>query len=117
MLTHLQSNSSHATVTYLTGPLWFDADVTTPGTAIGDVRMNRDSLMVWNGATWSYANRTVSFGMTATAESALSWALRKMAEEEELENLLKEYPSLREAKMNFDVMVALVKDHKKGGEV
>lgn len=114
MLTHLQSNSSHAMVTYLTGALWFDADVTTPGTAIGDVRMNRDSLMVWNGATWSYANRTVSFGMTPDAESALSWALRKMAEEVELEKLLLEYSSLREAKMNFDAMVALLKEPKNG---
>jgi hypothetical protein len=56
----------------------------------GMIRVNGSMLQVFDGSSWismSSSNSTIS--LSGTAESAIQWALKKMAEEEEFKQLAK----------------------------
>lgn len=52
-----------------------------------------------------------TIGLSPMADEAIEWAQRKMQEEQELEELMKKHPGLKDAKQQFDVMLALVKSY------
>jgi hypothetical protein len=69
-------------------------------------------LKVSDGNTWFTIQPSVDIGLSRMADEAIEWAHRKMREEQELEELMKEYPGLKDAKQQFDVMLALVREYK-----
>ena len=63
----------------------------------------------WLNMNTSYA--TVSLG--PELQVLLNWARRKMIQEQDLQSLMEKYPGLKDAKDSYEVMLALVSDHKK----
>jgi hypothetical protein len=77
----------------------------------GMVRYNTRSrsMEVNDGDSWiqlgmSYAN----LELTPEAQSILDWAKKKMAEEQQLDELCEKYPGLRKARDNYETFLALV---------
>ena len=53
---------------------------------------------------------TVNVELRPDVERILRWAERKMMEEARLDQLCKQFPNLEEARREFEIMLALVKD-------
>lgn len=88
-------------------------DYSQNGVAMGEVRYDGyNHMQVWDGSSWNALPRYNLFMMTE-AEDAITWAIQKMNEEKELQTMMDEYPALKDAKQNFDAMVALLKDYSK----
>lgn len=75
----------------------------------------------WNGGTkelevcdslgnWHRIDPTVELESPVETVKILHWAKKKMLEEEKLEKLSAEYPSIKEAKEQLDMLMTLVKD-------
>jgi hypothetical protein len=87
----------------------------------GMVRWNESTtnLEVYDGSSWQQLVGAVpSVDLTATASAAISWAIQKMAEEENYKNLAKGNPAiqaamenLEKAKQQLDVTIILSKEH------
>lgn len=78
----------------------------------GVVRYNAKSQqleVLQPDGNWAALNQElVSIGLSAAAESALMWAMRKQAEEANLAELCAQHPGLKDAKEKFEIMRALV---------
>lgn len=77
----------------------------TPNTDIpmhGMVRIHGNDLQVWSGGNWvQIAASYPIVGLSSSAQSAISWAMVKMAEEAELEKLSHSHPAVRAAYENM----------------
>lgn len=61
-----------------------------------------NSLEVYDGTSWlTLNNNHVSIDLTGVANTAINWAMRKMAEEAELERLSAEHPAVKAAYENM----------------
>jgi hypothetical protein len=106
---HMYVNSGHNSMPY----------VNNSNTSAGMVRYNNNNLEVYNGASWLVINGSIaSVGMNSAAESAIDWAMRKMAEEELMMALANEHPAvkialanLEKAKQQLDATIILSKDN------
>jgi hypothetical protein len=95
--------------------------VNNSNTSAGMVRYNNNNLEVYDGATWLTISGSVAgVGLNGAAESAIDWAMRKMAEEEAMMALADEYPAvkialanLEKAKQQLDATIILSKEHDK----
>ena len=70
----------------------------------GMVRYNgsNQSMEVYDGASWlQIASNHASIDLSGSANAALNWAMRKMAEEAELEKLAKSHPAVKAAYENL----------------
>lgn len=79
----------------------------------GHVRWNSNmnEMEVNDGVTWrslGASNTTVS--LTDDAQNALSWALKKMQEERELNQRMERHPGLRDTYEKFQIMEALCRE-------
>jgi len=85
----------------------FRSDLTSPG-KLGELRMSNGNIYVWDGLSWL---RTLDgvISHNAEFESIISWVKSKIKEEQEIQQLVKEYPSLKEAKENYDILLAMLK--------
>lgn len=84
-------------------------------TFAGQVRYNssNQSLEIFDGTMWMQYNTTFpSVGLTAEAEELLDWAKQKKAEEDELVELCKEYPSLDAARRQLEMIKIFVKSEE-----
>ena len=89
----------------------------------GLVRFNPSSSMfeVNDGSSWRQIDAGyASVGLSPAAESALDWAMQKMAEEEEFKRLSEQHPAvkiawenLNKAKEQLKATVILSKDYEK----
>ena len=101
------SNGSQTTIPYIQG----DVHAISPGTA-GEIRIINNSIHVWANGAWNHINSGLpTIGLTAEIQEVLDWARRAMRREEELEKLIEKYPSVKTAKEQLDVMVALTRDY------
>ena len=50
-------------------------------------------------------------GLSMAADQAIAWAIKKMEEESELDALCKDNPALAAAKSNYELVLALTKQH------
>ena len=50
---------------------------------------------VYNGSSWQTVSSNASIALSSVAEAALSWAIKKMNEEIELEKMAKEHPAIK----------------------
>lgn len=67
---------------------------------VGNLRFNTSGqrLEVYDGNVWVELNMPhASVGLNGTAEEAIDWAQRQMAEEKRLEALAKEHPAVADA--------------------
>lgn len=106
------SSTKHIYVSTTSQP-YATMDYNQNGVARGDVRYDAyNNMQVWDGSSWNDLPKYNLF-MSPEAEDAITWAIRKMNEEKELQIMMDEYPALKDAKQNFDAMVALLKDYNK----
>ena len=81
---------------------------------------NTQSIEVYDGNSWMVISSSVaSVGLTAEAQTILSWAKQKMEDESVLEKLAKEHPAinialenLKKAKTQLDATIILSKEHE-----
>jgi len=79
---------------------------------VGNVRFNTSNqcMEVYDGYSWIQLTSSVaSVGLTPEAESVIDWAMKKRKEEQELEELAKEFPILEDAMRDLEVIKTLVK--------
>ena len=63
---------------------------------------NTNNFEVYDGATWmTLSSNVASVGLNKDAVGAITWTLKKMAEEDELENLAREHPAINIALDNL----------------
>lgn len=72
---------------------------------------NMQCIEVNDGNTWlSFNESYADINLSPETQRILEWAEKKMAEEEKLEAMMEQYPALRKAKENFDMLLHLTKD-------
>lgn len=63
---------------------------------------NNQSMEVYDGASWlQISGNHASIDLSGSANAAINWAMRKMAEEVELEKLAQEHPAVKAAYENM----------------
>jgi hypothetical protein len=71
---------------------------TNPNNAFqGQMRFVNNRIEVFDGGTWLGAMPTITVGMTATAESALTWAVERQAQEKRWAELAQSHPAVADA--------------------
>lgn len=88
----------------------------SPGSmSAGMVRYNNSSanLEVYDGNAWLTLSGSADVGLTPEAQATLDWAYKKMKEDEQLEELMKKHPGLKELHEKFELMKALVTETDK----
>jgi len=76
----------------------------------GMLRYNtqNNQLEVYDGNRWLAFGGTSTVGLSPEAEEILRWGREKLREEQELEQLMKDHPGLRDLHEKFTLMKALV---------
>lgn len=60
------------------------------------------SIEVYDGSSWvTMTSNYASVGLNSAAQSVINWAMQKMAEEQELEQLTKDHPAVKIAYENM----------------
>ena len=94
-------------------------NMSNPSAGMTRFNGNTQSLEVYDGASWMIISTNVaSVGLNSDANNAITWALRKMEEESNLEKLAREHPAinlaldnLKKAKTQLDAIIILSKEH------
>ena len=74
----------------------------TTGMSAGMVRYYNNAFEVYDGMSWLQVSGSyASVGLTPSATDAISWAMKKMQEERELEKLSEEHPAVKAAYENM----------------
>ena len=69
---------------------------------------------VYDGSDWvPFDHETATINLDRETESLLEWAREKREEEQKLCEMMEQYPALKKAKENFDVVLNLTKDNYK----
>jgi hypothetical protein len=72
--------------------------VNNNNTSAGMVRYNNGNMEVYDGTSWLLlAGSIATVGISPVAESAIEWAMKKMQEESEIEQLSSQHPAIRAA--------------------
>ena len=76
----------------------------------------REVMMDGSGISWTPFPQVNAAALPAqldpTATMLLDWCQQKMNEEKELAALCEKHPGLKETKEKYEIMLALVKEHK-----
>jgi len=68
----------------------------------GMIRINGSDMQVFDGSAWmNIAASYSTVSLNSTAQSAISWAMNKMAEEAALEKLSENHPAVKAAYENM----------------
>lgn len=86
----------------------------SPGSSgAGMLRWNSsiNKMEVNDGSVWrEFPSGDGAVMLTPKTREIFKWAEEKMAEEQRLEAMMDQYPALRKAKENFDLLLNLTKD-------
>lgn len=85
----------------------------SPGSqSAGIVRYNSSMsrMEVYDGVVWLELGGSVEIGLSYQAEEVLHWARKKMEEEAQIEQLVKQHEGIRDLKEKLDMMIALVRN-------
>jgi len=64
-----------------------------------------------NGSgAWYKIDNSVELASDPQVNQVLEWAKKKMAEDERLDKLIKEYPAVKDAKEKLDIIIKLVQN-------
>jgi DNA-binding GntR family transcriptional regulator len=90
------TNTSPHLVAYNTGTApWVSSN---PNNAFqGQMRFVNNRIEVFDGASWLAMHDNITVGMSATAESALSWAMERQAQEKRWAELAEQHPAVADA--------------------
>ena len=84
----------------------------------GMLRINNTDMEVFNGTGWqSLAASYASVGLSPTTEEAIDWVKRKMQEEKNLHERMKQHPGLKQAYEQFKIMDILTLEEDKKNEM
>jgi len=61
----------------------------------GMLRLNGSNMEVFDGSYWKHLDTSVSVGLTGAADSAISWAIKRMEEEQQWAELAKENKAVK----------------------
>jgi hypothetical protein len=72
----------------------------------GMVRWNPGAgyMEVYDGTTWYRYAQNLNVELSPEIEATVRWAQRKQAEEQELDELCRQHPGLRDAREQFEIM-------------
>ena len=83
----------------------------------GMVRYYNNAFEVYDGMTWiQVPNQYASVGLSSSADIAIDWAMKKMQEERELQQLIDNHIGLRDAYEKFKIMEVLTRSDKDNNE-
>jgi hypothetical protein len=90
------TNTSPHLVAYNTGSApWVAANPNHPSQ--GQMRFVNNRIEVFDGGAWIGAMPAITVGMSATSESALSWAIERQAQEKRWAELAEQHPAVADA--------------------
>jgi hypothetical protein len=76
---------------------------------------NMQQFEVNDGNSWlAFGGSYPSVGLSSAADSAINWAIAKMADEHRISELAKQYPAIKDLQEKLDMMLALVKEEDNG---
>jgi len=82
----------------------------------GMMRVWASDTQVFDGTNWLNMNSSyATVSLDPESQVLLAWARRKMLEEQDLQSLMEKHPGLKDTKDRYEVMLALVKEHKDQG--
>jgi len=82
----------------------------------GMMRVWGTDIQVFDGTSWLNMNSSyATVSLDPESQVLLAWARRKMLEEQDLPSLMEKHPGLKDAKDRYEVMLALVTEHKDQG--
>jgi hypothetical protein len=110
MIGSIYSNSKYITVS--------DGSASKPYISPGAVgagmmrwNPNMQCIEINDGSVWlRFGESPVDINLSPETQRILEWAEKKMAEENKLEAMMRQYPGLKKAKENFDLILNTVKD-------
>lgn len=81
----------------------------------GMIRYNTSTncVEVYDGSSWFTFSGHAEVNLTPEAQRIMEWARVKMAEEEHVNELMKQHPGIRDLKEQLDIMIALVTQQEK----
>ena len=92
MITSVYPTSTWITTSSPTGPY------ISPGAAsAGMLRYHNNHMEVYDGAAWLNLSGGSSVGLTAIADEALAWAIKKMMQERAAQDLAQKHPAVADA--------------------
>jgi RecJ-like exonuclease len=98
MIKGITGSGSHIRVVNAGGGTYYN----TGNMSAGMVRYYNNELQVYDGLTWLPIQGSYSdVSLTHSANSAIDWAMKKMQEEQELEQLASEHPAIQAAYKNM----------------
>lgn len=83
------------------------------GPAAGMTRYNTQNqqLEAFDGSSWYTVSNSVDISTSLVLKEVIVWAQKKMQEEREFEDLVKRNETIKHAKEQLDILVALTKDY------
>ena len=81
----------------------------------GELRMLGNNLYAWSNGAWNMigGGGIATVELTPEVQSLIGWARTAKQREEELATLIREYPAVKSAKDNLDMVIALTRDYSK----
>jgi hypothetical protein len=110
MINAIYSNNKHLVVA---GGNPGGPNISAGSMGAGMIRWNSNTstMEINDGCVWiTMPSSLTSIDLSQETQRVLDWASRKMHEEFELEQKMKQYPALRKAKENLDLIWNVVKD-------
>jgi len=92
MITNIYGTSPYITVSSPGGPY-----ISPGATSAGLVRYHNNQTQVYDGNAWLALGGSSSVGLTAIADEALAWAIKKMAQERAAQDLAQKHPAVADA--------------------
>ena len=113
MIQHLYGNNQWITVTNSTSVPYISPGAQSAGMVRWNGSMNRTE--VYDGISWVSLGGDAHLDLSEQAKQALAWAKGKMAEEQQLKELMAQHPALQELHDKFEMMKLLVSEQAKHG--
>jgi len=79
----------------------------------GMLRYNGHNLEAYDGSSWLSVGQHASVQLDAEAQILLDWARKKMQQERELDDRMKNHPGLKDAYEKFKIMDILTLEERR----
>ena len=102
------STNSHYITTSKSVPGYFNSYNSSSGSLVGLVRYTNGGLEAYDGNNWINISTMAEIILSSDMKNILDWAKQKMQEEQQLDQLMEKYPSLKsayEAYRNIKIIV------------
>lgn len=92
-------------------------NVNTNNPMQGMIRISGSDMQVFDGNNWmTLSTSYATVALAPTTEEAIDWAKRKMQEEKDLHDRMKQHPGLKDAYEAFRIMDILTLEEEKHGQ-